>query len=157
VVQTVLIRRGASACAIDTQKYADGFANQASAEKWREPTRPHMLSAQVPGPKGVAAIKDISRLQNASQVVFVGDYSRSQGNYVVDSDGNTILDAYMQIASMPLGYNHPEMFKALTEPRNAVRLFGLYSGDFLYSYIFSIVLRWPHSRTRLIRNCWTSR
>ncbi|CAM6001219.1 unnamed protein product [Sphagnum balticum] len=93
------------------------------------------LTAQVPGPKGLAAIKDISRLQNASQVVFVGDYSRSQGNYLVDNDGNTILDAYMQIASMPLGYNHPEMFKALTEPRNAVGLVVIAYFETIYELV----------------------
>lgn len=33
------------------------------------------------------------------------------GNYLVDADANTYLDVYAQIASIPVGYNHPDLIK----------------------------------------------
>lgn len=30
------------------------------------------------------------------------DYEKSYGNYMVDADGNTFLDVYAQIASIPV-------------------------------------------------------
>lgn len=40
----------------------------------------------------------------------------------MDVDGNTFLDAFTQIASVPLGYNHPAFFQAMCDSRNTVRL-----------------------------------
>ena len=37
------------------------------------------------------------------------DFAASRGNYVVDADGNTLLDMYSHIASLPVGYNNPHM------------------------------------------------
>jgi 4-aminobutyrate aminotransferase/(S)-3-amino-2-methylpropionate transaminase len=48
---------------------------------------------------------------------FVTDFSKSKGNYIVDVDGNNLLDVYNQIASIALGYNHPDLIELAKDPR----------------------------------------
>ena len=42
-------------------------------------------------------------------VTIVTDLQKSHDNFLVDVDGNKYLDMYCNIASLPLGYNHPEL------------------------------------------------
>jgi 4-aminobutyrate aminotransferase/(S)-3-amino-2-methylpropionate transaminase len=83
-----------------------------------EPTAPKMVTPAVPGPKSQALLAEMNKLTNAGAVHFFADYEGSQGNYLKDVDGNLFLDIFSQISSLPLGYNHPAMVKALTDPRN---------------------------------------
>ena len=40
------------------------------------------------------------------------DIEQSKGNYISDVDGNLFLDAFSQISSQTLGYNHPAVLNA---------------------------------------------
>lgn len=82
-----------------------------------EPDYPRMVT-EVPGPKSRELCKQLSTVQNSDAVHFFVNYEKSRGNYVVDVDGNTMLDLFTQIASLPLGYNHPRMINAITDPKN---------------------------------------
>jgi 4-aminobutyrate aminotransferase/(S)-3-amino-2-methylpropionate transaminase len=75
------------------------------------------MNTKVPGPQ-TKALNEKLGLQGGQggAVSFFGDYSASEGCYVVDADGNRMLDMFMQIASLPLGYNHPALQKVSEEP-----------------------------------------
>ncbi|XP_052265703.1 4-aminobutyrate aminotransferase, mitochondrial-like isoform X3 [Dreissena polymorpha] len=82
-----------------------------------EPATPRIVT-EIPGPKSRQLIKELGKIQNVGAVHFFCDYDVSCGNYLVDVDGNVMLDLFTQISSLPLGYNHPAMIKAVTDPSN---------------------------------------
>ena len=36
-------------------------------------------------------------------IEFFADYNKSIGNYIVDADGNTLLDIFSNVSSIPIG------------------------------------------------------
>lgn len=56
-----------------------------------EPAKPAMKT-QIPGPESSKAIKELEQVFDARSVNLMGDYTKSVGNYMVDPDGNTLLD-----------------------------------------------------------------
>jgi 4-aminobutyrate aminotransferase/(S)-3-amino-2-methylpropionate transaminase len=77
-----------------------------------------LILTEVPGPKSKALMKMMDKRSESGAVHFFVDYQRSKGNFIVDVDGNVLLDVFCQIASLPLGYNHPKIISALTNPEN---------------------------------------
>lgn len=77
------------------------------------------MKTEVPGPRSKELMKQLNTIQNAEAVHFFCNYEESRGNYLVDVDGNRMLDLYSQISSVPIGYNHPALAKLVQQPQNA--------------------------------------
>jgi len=74
------------------------------------------IKTAIPGPKSLRILKGL-RAKNGGwsisyPLVFSGE---GYGPYCEDLDGNVFLDMASQIASNPLGYNHPEMLEVIKE------------------------------------------
>ncbi|ERE68100.1 4-aminobutyrate aminotransferase [Cricetulus griseus] len=77
-----------------------------------------LMKTEVPGPRSQELMKQLNIIQNAEAVHFFCNYEESRGNYLVDVDGNRMLDLYSQISSVPIGYNHPALAKLIQQPQN---------------------------------------
>jgi 4-aminobutyrate aminotransferase/(S)-3-amino-2-methylpropionate transaminase len=77
----------------------------------REPERVSMKT-KIPGPRTDELRARHARHQEARTVHVYMDARRSAGNYLVDVDGNVMLDVYAHIAALPIGYNHPALLHA---------------------------------------------
>ncbi|XP_046448564.1 4-aminobutyrate aminotransferase, mitochondrial-like [Daphnia pulex] len=84
-----------------------------------EPSGPS-VSSSIPGPKSREMIANLDKIQFASAIWYFTDYKKSLGNYIVDVDGNSLLDVFSQISSLPLGYNHPDLHKVIQDPDNQI-------------------------------------
>src|SRR5690349_5330789 len=76
-----------------------------------EPDRASVVTA-IPGPASEALRARHQRFQDARPIHVYQDSRASRGNYLVDVDGNVLLDVYGHIACVPIGYNHPELLAA---------------------------------------------
>lgn len=81
-----------------------------------EPARAHVVTA-IPGPRSEALRARHGRYQDARVIHVYQDAARSRGNYMVDVDGNVLLDLYGHIACIPVGYNHPDLVAAWRDGR----------------------------------------
>ncbi|KAI1501051.1 aminotransferase class-III-domain-containing protein [Biscogniauxia marginata] len=80
-----------------------------------EPEGP-VVKTDIPGPKSQEHIAKLDKVFDTRSLNMLADYTKSFGNYIVDPDGNTLLDVYAQIASIPVGYNNPGLLKAAQSP-----------------------------------------
>lgn len=67
-----------------------------------EPSAPAMKTA-VPGPESQRLMSELDSVQAMKSVGFFADYEKSLGNYIVDADGNVMLDVFTNISSIPIG------------------------------------------------------
>jgi len=96
----------------DTLKLSGAESTSLWAAGWEnEPSAPS-INTTIPGPKSIEAIDQLKQIAGNPSYQVVVDYENSHGNFVQDADGNMLLDLFGNISSLPLGYNHPVMWKA---------------------------------------------
>jgi 4-aminobutyrate aminotransferase/(S)-3-amino-2-methylpropionate transaminase len=71
-----------------------------------------VLFRSIPGPVSIELNNQLGTIYDNRATYFVADYFKSVGNYIVDADGNKLLDVFAQISSIPLGYNNPALIEA---------------------------------------------
>lgn len=81
-----------------------------------EPSSVKLLTA-VPGPRGEALRARHAQFQDARSMHVYLESRGCKGNYMMDVDGNVLLDLYGHIAALPLGYNHPDLLAAWKDGR----------------------------------------
>ena len=87
-----------------------------------EPSAP-IVRTKIPGPSHATQMAELDALGvDTGSIRFMIDVRASVGCYAFDGDGNALLDMHGHIASLPLGYNHPRVLRAVTAPENAATL-----------------------------------
>ena len=59
-----------------------------------EPAGPTMKT-DLPGPTSQKYIKSLDAVFDTRSLILLTDYQKSIGNYIVDADGNVLLDVYV--------------------------------------------------------------
>ncbi len=68
-----------------------------------------LVKTEIPGPRSKALIAEGAFDMQSIYRSLVIDDVKSQGPYIVDADGNVILDMFANFALGSLGYNHPAL------------------------------------------------
>jgi len=74
------------------------------------------LKTEIPGPRSLKILTKLREKNGGWSVTYPFVHTaKGEGVYCEDLDGNRLLDFGSQIASNPLGYNHPEMLDVVKE------------------------------------------
>jgi len=87
------------------------MSTAAALKTMSEPETP-VVTTPIPGPVSKQRLEQLNKIQSMASIQFFVDYRSSVGNYIVDVDGNKMLDVFTNISSIPLGYNHPALLAA---------------------------------------------
>ncbi|KAL7626754.1 4-aminobutyrate transaminase [Parahypoxylon ruwenzoriense] len=98
-----------------TRQFTSSSVRMTSSYFPGEPARP-IVKTDIPGPASKEYIAKLDKVFDTRSVNMLADYTKSIGNYIVDPDGNALLDVYAQIASIPVGYNNLALKKAARSP-----------------------------------------
>lgn len=67
--------------------------------------------------EGSLLLNDYDAHTDPSSVKIFVNYVKSKGNYIIDADGNSILDMVSGGGHLPLGYNHGDLLKMVNSPK----------------------------------------
>lgn len=67
------------------------FSRLSSSYYPSEPEAP-VVKTEIPGPKSKEQIAKLNKVFDTRSINMLTDYTKSFGNYIVDPDGNTLLD-----------------------------------------------------------------
>eukprot|EP00039_Didymoeca_costata_P027726 m.19043 g.19043 ORF g.19043 m.19043 type:complete len:512 (+) comp6473_c0_seq1:857-2392(+) len=72
------------------------------------------IVSEIPGPNTKRVKENLKQgwMGTGNVHDLAVNLEESQGSYLVDADGNILLDLYCQIASIPIGYNHEKLLEA---------------------------------------------
>ncbi|CAH1127693.1 unnamed protein product [Ceutorhynchus assimilis] len=96
------------------QNHSTAVCNNLSETFPEEPCGP-CIKTPIPGPRTKQLLEDLNKIQQANSTSIFVNYDKCAGNYLVDADGNTYLDLYTNISTIPLGYNHPELLQVFNK------------------------------------------
>ncbi len=74
-----------------------------------------IIKTKIPGPRSAKVLKILQKKNGPRNSPYPFVYQSGSGCYVKDVDGNVFLDFGSQIATQPLGYNHPDLREVMRE------------------------------------------
>ena len=86
------------------------MSTAAALKTMSEPETP-VVTTPIPGPVSKQRLEQLNKIQSMASIQFFVDYRSSVGNYIVDVDGNKMLDVFTNISSIPLGIAEQDVKK----------------------------------------------